>query len=282
MSAQIPMDIDWTLLTLFTRLTCLRLKFVNYEAGAVRESMQNMLGLTELQIRFNDIDSHAADDFCALDFISPLTALQSLDLGVWVWAPHRFEPSEPYDFNQMTKLLIRDSLSALKMDCLTRMVDLNVATYRMPSSDLSRVLPRMTLLDSLEITNERWCLTLRSTSLRQLQHLKRLSLMKLAVELDLFQALATLPGLTELHFISRKEKKLDSHEFRLEVNLLTTLRVLKIAVGTTDISPLEYIREGGLLRLRDISFPWFYGWADEKNELRRRLPCLEEISVFGD
>ena len=280
MSPSHPIHIDWTLLTSFVKLKSLKLTSVNYQAGELCESVKEMHGLTELKIRLNSIESNDADDFCALDFISPLTALQSLSLGVW--ESNRFEPNLPYTFNgmtQLTKLHISNSLSVLKMNCLTRMADLKITTCRMPSSVLLSVLPCMTLLKSLKIRDEQWrSLSIPSSLLRRLQHLQCLSLIRLDVEVDFFRALATLSGLTELHFISGNDQELDSHAFRSEVNLLTMLKVLEIDFPTTDVSPLEYILEGRLLRLRDISFLRFYGAEGEMDELRTRLPCLEEIS----
>ena len=273
------MDIDWPLLTLFTRLKSLKLKCVNYEAGAVYESMQNMRGLTELKIRFRKIDRHADDDFRTLHFISPLTALQSLGLGVC--STYWCKPKLPYalhEMTQLTKLHIRESLPVMRIDCLTQMVDLKITKCRMPSSVLLSALASMTLLESLKITNDKWRSALPSSLLRPLQHLKRLSFVWMAAELDFYLALARLSGLTELHFVPGNDEQLDSNGFRTQVNLLTRLRVLKLAFSTTDVSPLEYILEGRLLRLRDISFLCSHFGEDEEKELRRRLPCLEEIN----
>ena len=181
---------------------------------------------------------------------------------------------------QLTKLHISGSVPVTEIDCLTRMVDLKITTNRMPSSILLSALPSMTLLESLRIETYEWSPTLTSSLLRRLEHLKRLTLFSLPVELDFFQALATLSGLTELHFTSEDDEQLDSHAFRSQVNLLTRLKVLEIGLPNTDDSPLEYILEGGLPRLRDISIPYFNVTEVEEEELFRRLPCLEMINFY--
>ena len=275
------MHIDWTMLTLFTRLKSLKLTCVDYEVGELCESVKNMLGLTELRIRFYDVNSDDDDDVYALDFVSPLTALQALGLEVYesFWLGPDL-PCALHEMTQLTKLHIKGSVCVAGMECLTRMVDLKIVMYQIPSVVLMSALQSMTRLESLYITNEARSVALPSSLFRQLMHLKRLALFSLPVELDFFQALATLSGLTELHFVPRNHKQLDSHAFRSQVNLLTRLRVLEIAFGTTDISPLEYALEGCLLRLRDISFICSHFGEDEEKELRRRLPCLEEINFY--
>ena len=274
-----PIQTDWTPLTSFTKLRSLKLKVASRPGVRFHNTMTNMRRLTQLHVRLDDIyGDNAPDDFCTLDFISPLTALKSLSLGVswWNW----FEPDLPYALNtmtQLTRLHIKNALCSLPMHHLTQMVDLKIRTRRMQSSVLLGVLQRMTRLEFLDITNEEWRLTLPSSLFRQLQQLKRLSLVELTVELDFFPALAALSGLTELHFVSSDEEELDADAFRLQVNHLSTLRVLRIHVGAAYISPLEYIFEGHLPRLRKIWSHYVDGDEEEKNELCRRLPCLNKI-----
>ena len=274
-----PIQTDWTPLTLFTRLKSLKLKVAGRPDVHLHDTLTNMRNLTQLHIELDDIyGNNTSGDSCTLDFISPLTALKSLSLGVswWNW----FEPDLPYALNRMTQLTrlhIKNALCSLPVQQLTQMVDLKIRTRQMQSSDLFDVLQRMTRLEILNITNEERRLTLPSSLFRRLQHLKRLSLVELIVELDFFSALATLSGLTELHFVSSDEEELDADAFRLQVNHLSTLRVLRIHVGAAYVSPIEYIFEGHLPRLRKIWSHYVDGGEEEKNELCRRLPCLNRI-----
>ena len=253
-SLNAPIQTDWTPLASFTKLRSLKLKVASRPDALLCATMTNMLHLTQLHVRLEDVSGdNTPGDFRAFDFISPLTALKSLSLGVsWRnWC----EPGLPFALNtmtQLTRLHIKNALCSLPMHHLTRMVDLKIRTRRLQSSVLLGVLQRMTRLEFLDITNEKRRLTLPSSLFRQLEHLKRLSLVELAVELDFFPALAALSGLTELHFVSKDEEELDADAFRRQVNHVSTLRVLRLRVGAAYVSPVEYILEGQLPRLRKI------------------------------
>ena len=157
-----------------------------------------MTSLTELEIAYRNAAARPI-----VDSVLSLTQLSSLLLDHARGEDVTSEMTEAIsDMVQLTRLALTPSMVGDSLSCLTKLIDLKIVGYGNFTTDLSDTLSSLRHLTSLHVYKSGQMFTLASSALQQLTELRVLKLWQIDMESDLLQALATLPSLTELSFIS--------------------------------------------------------------------------------
>ena len=153
---------------------------------------------------------------------------------------------------------------------------------RMTPDELLQMAEKMPHLECLEIHNYREACHIPSRMFLRMESLRSLSLMKVDVDLNLFEALASLKHLTEFRLWCRADTEAArSVEFHAEANHLQNLLFLSLDV----LDPykyllLEYLSGVQLSRLQVLELPRCRLDDKQKNHLFSRFPSLRRFLPY--
>ena len=152
----------------------------------------------------------------------------------------------------------------------------------MAADELLQMAEKMPHLDCLEIHNQRKACYVPSHMFLRMESLRSLSLMKVDVDLNLFEALASLKHLTEFRLCCHADAALARLSgFYGNANRLQNLLFLRLDIlDPYQQSVLECLSGVQLSRLQVLELPRCRLDDDQKNNLFSRFPSLRRFLPY--